>query len=109
MSQKAHIKKPVQVTIDATSFAKVIIDVVVSHHGIPDSIVTDRGSFFPLSFGHCCAIFSALNDGYPQPSIGRQTAKPKGRTVPWKQTSGPSLVMSRMTGPDFYPWPSSHK
>ena len=33
--------KPVKITIDASRFAKVIIDVVVHHHGLPDSIVTD--------------------------------------------------------------------
>ena len=38
--------KPVKVTIDAPGLAKVIIDVVVRHHGLPDSIVTDRGLLF---------------------------------------------------------------
>ena len=42
--------EPVKVTIDAPGLAKVIIDVVVRHHGIPDSIVTDRRSLFTLKF-----------------------------------------------------------
>ncbi len=33
--------KPVKVTIDTPGLAKVIIDVVVRHHGVPESIVTD--------------------------------------------------------------------
>ncbi len=33
--------EPVKVTIDAPSLAKVIIDVVVPHHGVPESIVTN--------------------------------------------------------------------
>ncbi len=33
--------KPVKVTIDAPGLAKVIIDVVVHHHGVPESIITD--------------------------------------------------------------------
>ncbi len=33
--------EPVKVTIDAPSLAKVIIEVVVRHHGLPDSIVSD--------------------------------------------------------------------
>ena len=33
--------KPVKVTIDAPGLAEVIIDVVVCHHGLPDSIVLD--------------------------------------------------------------------
>ena len=38
--------KPFKVTIDAPGLAKVIIDVIVRHHGFPDSIVTDRGLLF---------------------------------------------------------------
>ncbi len=36
----------VKVTIDAPGLAEVIINVVVRHHGVPESIVTDRGSLF---------------------------------------------------------------
>ncbi len=32
---------PVKVTIDTPSLAEVIIDVIVRHHGVPESIVTD--------------------------------------------------------------------
>ena len=32
--------KPIKVTINAPSLAKIIIDVVVKHHGLLDSIVT---------------------------------------------------------------------
>ncbi len=40
----------VKVTIDALSLAEVIIDVVVRHHGVPESIVTDRGLLFTSKF-----------------------------------------------------------
>ena len=33
--------KPVKITLDAPRFAEVIIDMVVRHHGLLDSIVTD--------------------------------------------------------------------
>ena len=42
--------EPVKVTIDAPGLAEVIIDVVVRHHGLPDSIVTNRGSLFTSKF-----------------------------------------------------------
>ncbi len=32
---------PVKVTIDVPGLAEVIIDMVVRHHGLPESIVTD--------------------------------------------------------------------
>ena len=41
---------PVKVTINASGLAEVIIDVVVRHHGLPDSIVTDRGSLLTSKF-----------------------------------------------------------
>ncbi len=41
---------PVKITIDAPGLAEVIIDVVVRHHGVPESIVTDRGSLFTSKF-----------------------------------------------------------
>ena len=42
--------KPVKITIDTPGLAKVIIDVVVRHHGLPDLIVTDRGLLFTSKF-----------------------------------------------------------
>ena len=42
--------KPVKVTIDEPGVAKVIIDVVVRHHGVPESIVMDQGSLYTSKF-----------------------------------------------------------
>ncbi len=33
--------EPVKITIDVPSLAEVIIDVILRHHGVPESIVTD--------------------------------------------------------------------
>ena len=41
---------PVKVTINAPSLAKVIINVVVHHHGVPESIVTDQSLLFISKF-----------------------------------------------------------
>ena len=38
--------KPVKISIDASRLAEVIIDMIVWHHGLPNSIVTDKGSLF---------------------------------------------------------------
>ncbi len=42
--------EPVKVTIDVPSLAEFIIDVVVRPHGLPNSIVSDRGSIFTSKF-----------------------------------------------------------
>ena len=42
--------EPVKVTIDAPGLAEVILDVVVRHHDLPDSIGSDRGSLFTSKF-----------------------------------------------------------
>ena len=42
--------EPVKVTIDTPGLAEVIIDVVVRHYGLPDSIINDRGAIFMSKF-----------------------------------------------------------
>ena len=42
--------KPVKIIIDAPGLAEVIIDIVMRHHGLSDSIIIDRGSFFTSKF-----------------------------------------------------------
>ena len=49
--------EPLKVTIDASELAKVIIDVVVRHHGLPDSIVTDKSSLFISKFWSLLCYF----------------------------------------------------
>ena len=38
--------KLVKIMIDALGLAKVIINVVIYHHGVPESIVTDQSLLF---------------------------------------------------------------
>ena len=52
--------EPVKVTINAPGLAEVIIDVVVRHHGLPDSIVTNRGSLFTLKFWSSLCYFLGI-------------------------------------------------
>ena len=42
--------EPVQVTINAPSLAEVILDMVVQHHGLSNSIMSDRGSLLISKF-----------------------------------------------------------
>ena len=42
--------KPVKVTIDTSRLAEIIIDVIVWYHGLPDSIMTNKGSLFISKF-----------------------------------------------------------
>ena len=50
----------VKVTIDAPGLAKVIINVVVRHHGFSDSIVSDRGLFFTSKFWSLLCYFFGI-------------------------------------------------
>ena len=52
--------KLVKITFDASRLAEVIIDVVVRHHTLPDSIVTNRGSFFTLKFWSLFCYFLSI-------------------------------------------------
>ena len=49
--------EPVKVTIDAPKLAEVIIDVVVRHHGLPDSIISDREVIFTSKFWSSLCYF----------------------------------------------------
>ena len=52
--------EPVKITIDAPGLAEVIIDVVVQHHGLPDSIITDWGSLFTSKFWSSLCYFLGI-------------------------------------------------
>ena len=43
--------KPVKVIINATGLAEVIIDVVICHHSLLDSIIINKYIFFILKLG----------------------------------------------------------
>ena len=63
--------KPVKVTIDAPGLAAIIINVVVRHHGLSDSIVTNRGSLFTSKFWSFLCYFLGIKQKlstafYPQ-------------------------------------------
>ena len=49
--------KPLKIIIDALGLAMIIIHIVIYHHGLPDSIVTDRGSLFTLKFWSLLCYF----------------------------------------------------
>ncbi len=44
-------------TLDAEQFAQVLIENLIRYHGLPDSIVTDRGSLFTSQFWSSLAYF----------------------------------------------------
>ena len=52
--------EPVKVTIDAPGLAKVIIDAIIQHYGLPDSIVIDRGSLFTSKFWSSLCYFLGI-------------------------------------------------
>ncbi len=52
--------EPVKVTIDTPGLAEVIIDVVVGHHGLPDLIVSDRGSVLTSMFWSSICYFLGI-------------------------------------------------
>ena len=49
--------EPVKVTIDASGLAKVILDVVVRHHGLSNLIVSDKGLLFTSKFWSLLCYF----------------------------------------------------
>ena len=52
--------EPIKITIDAPGFAEVIINVIVRHHGLLNSIVTNRGSLFTSKFWSLLCYFLGI-------------------------------------------------
>ena len=50
----------VKVIIDTPSLAKVIIDVVIRYHNLPDLIVINQGSFFTSKFWSLLCYFLGI-------------------------------------------------
>ena len=52
--------KPVKVIINAPGLAEIIINIVVRHHGLSDSIVTNRRSLFTSKFWSLLCYFLGI-------------------------------------------------
>ncbi len=52
--------EPVKVTIDALGLVEVILDMIVRHHGLPDSIVSDRCLVFISKFWSSLSYFFGI-------------------------------------------------
>ncbi len=52
--------EPVKVTIDLSALAEVIIEAVVRHHGLPNSIVSDQGLVFISKFWFSLCYFLGI-------------------------------------------------
>ena len=59
LTKMVHYKS-IKVTINAPELAEVIIDVVVRHHGLPDSIVTNKSSLFTSKFWSSLCYFLGI-------------------------------------------------
>ena len=73
---KMFYYEPIKITIDAPGLVEIILDVVVHYHGLPDSIVTDKGSLFTLKFWSSLCYFLGIKRRLPtafHPQIDGQT------------------------------------
>ena len=59
LTKMAHYV-PVKTTLTAEQLAEVLIDVLVRYHGLPDSIVSDRGSLFTSHYWSALCHFLSV-------------------------------------------------
>ena len=72
--------KPIKITIDAPGLAEVIIDMVVRQYGLPNLIVTNRGSLFISKFWSSLCYFLGIKRWFSTAfylQIDGQTERPK--------------------------------
>ncbi len=70
----------VKVTIDILGLAEVIIDVIVRHHGVLESIVTDQGLLFTSKFWYLLCYFLEIKKKLStafHPQMENQTERQK--------------------------------
>ena len=52
--------KPIKITLNVSRLTKVIIHVVICHHRLSDSIITNRSSFFTSKFWSLLSYFFVI-------------------------------------------------
>ena len=69
----------IKATIDAPGPAKVIIDMVICHYGVSESIVTDCGLLFISTFWSLLCHFLRIKKSYLQPLTPKRMAKQRDK------------------------------
>ena len=70
--------KLVKITTNALGLAEVIINVIIRHHSLPDSIVTDKSSLFTSKFWLLFCYFFSIKRRLSttfHPQTDRQTER----------------------------------
>ncbi len=73
--------KLIQITIDIPGLAEVIINVIICHHQVSESIITDCSSLFILKFWSLLYYFLGTKKSYLQLFTHKRMARPKGKIV----------------------------
>ena len=56
--------EPVKITFDALGLAKVILNVIFQHHGLPDSIINNRSLLFISKFWSLLSYFLGIKQRF---------------------------------------------
>ena len=72
---------PVKVMINTLGLAEVIINVIIHHHGVPESIMTDQSLFFTFQFRSSLYYFLEIKKSYLQPSTLKRIARQSDKTA----------------------------
>ncbi len=67
--------------IDAPDLTKVIINVVVYHHGVLEPIIKDQGSLFTSIFWFLIYYFLGIKKSYLQLFIYKRIVRPRDKTA----------------------------
>ena len=105
LSKVAHFL-PIHESITASQLADLYVSRVVSLHGVPLEINSDRGSLFTSSFWQSFQNAMELISPLVQLSILNLVVKLKGLTKFWKTCSEPMLSHSERIGRSLFHSPS---
>src|SRR3954470_22703989 len=105
LSKVAHFL-PIRESITASQLVDLYVSRVVSLHGVPLEINSDRGSLFTSRFWQSFQNATELISPLVQLSILNLAVKSKGLTKFWKTCSEPVLSHSERIGRSLFHSPS---
>jgi hypothetical protein len=94
-------------TMTANELAKIFVRDIWRLHGLPDSIVSDRGPLFESLYpnsGKQSATCYKSTSVFPQLITRRPTAKPRLRMHIWNSIYATTSTRHRTTSSSGYPW-----
>lgn len=84
--------------MSAPAVGRLFLDNIWKHHGLPDSIISDRGGSSSLHSGTSSRNNYESRPDFQQPFTLKRTGRPRSQTAAWNNTYERTSITCRTTG-----------